>query len=101
MVWDLRAALLKKQEVETARLVDFEFRLRARTLRLTAEALGLDPAEWAPRVAEMDDDGLIVALAGRSGMAEGDIRARHAACRAEARAQLVRELGDPSPHRLA
>ncbi|WP_241212717.1 hypothetical protein [Sphingomonas sp. ABOLG] len=40
MAFDLRAALLKKAEVETARLVDFEFRLRARTMRLLAADRG-------------------------------------------------------------
>ena len=34
MAWDLRAAMLKKQEVESARLAEFDYRWRARTMRL-------------------------------------------------------------------
>src|SRR3546814_10695286 len=36
MAWDLRRALLKKGEFESARLIDFEFRERARTMKLIA-----------------------------------------------------------------
>src|SRR3546814_8238077 len=36
MAWDLRRALLKKVEFESARLHDFEFRERARTMKLLA-----------------------------------------------------------------
>lgn len=36
MAFGLRTALLRKAEVETARLVEFEFRLRAQTMRLLA-----------------------------------------------------------------
>jgi hypothetical protein len=61
MVWDLRGALLKKGEVESARLDDFEFRLRARTMRLLAEKLGHDPATLTGRIAIESDQAILAA----------------------------------------
>lgn len=94
MVFDLRGALLKKEEIESARLMDFEFRLRARTMRLLGERLGL---ELVGEVAKGDDDAIVAGLRERfPGVAE-----EFAECRAEARKQLVAERGDPAPHKLA
>jgi len=99
MVWDLRGALLKKQEVESARLDDFEFALRARTMKL----LGAD----LDRAAQ---GALIGGIALRSDSAILDsvpaadraaLRRRYDVCRTEARRQLIAERGDPAPHRLA
>lgn len=101
MAWDLRSALLKKQEVETARLVDFEFRQRARTMRLLAEALGLEPATLVRAVAEKGDQPILEDLAEATGLSPSVIAEHYAASRARARAGLIRELGDPAPHRLA
>ena len=95
MVWDLRGALLKKQEVESARLADFEFRLRARTMRLLAPLVGMTPEELVPRIALEDDEAILRGLPG-DGAHEAYDR-----CRAAARAELIEELGDPSPYRLA
>ena len=39
MAWNLRAALLKKEEFESARLAEFDYRWGARTMRLLAAAL--------------------------------------------------------------
>lgn len=50
MAFDLRSALLRKQEFESARLDDFEFRLRARTMRLIAARLGVDADALAGRI---------------------------------------------------
>jgi hypothetical protein len=94
--------LLKKQEVESARLADFEFRLRARTMKLLATRLGVEPAVLIALVARHGDDVLLDHVAPLCPGVE--IPALHAlfdGCRAEARAQLVEELGDPSPYRLA
>ena len=52
MAWDLRGALLKKEERETARLMDFEFRLRARTMRILAARLNIPAETLVPRIAE-------------------------------------------------
>lgn len=101
MVWDLRGALLKKQEVESARLLDFEFRLRARTMRLLAEALGLEAEPLVESIALQADDVILSALVRKTTLNPEDLRARWLAAQAEARQALVAERGDPTPHRLA
>ncbi len=104
MVWDLRGALLKKQEVESARLADFEFRLRVRTMRLLAQAVetGMSAADLVSQVALHDDDAISADILRRCPALDADaLRAAVEVCRAEARAQLIVEIGDPSPHRLA
>lgn len=97
MVFDLRRALLKKEEVESARLMDFEFRLRARTMRLLAPRLGMAESELLAEVALHDDGGILAGL--RPGNPGIDAQFREA--REEARRQLVAERGDPTPHKLA
>lgn len=94
MAFDLRGALLKKAEVESARLDDFEFRLRARTMRLLAPDLSLDPEALVGRIAVEPDDAIVAALG-------AEAAARYEACRAEARRQLIIEIRDPTPYRLA
>lgn len=100
MVFDLRRALLSKEEKDSARLMDFEFRQRARTFRLMAEALGLPGDELVREIAISADDLILDRLVadGRSGRAE--LAELYTRCRAEAYRQLVGELGDPTPHRL-
>lgn len=94
MVWDLRSALLRKQEVETARLADFEFRLRARTMRLLAGELAIDADVLVALIAEKDDAAIL------AGLGEGANEA-YDRVRIVAERQLIAERGDPSPHRLA
>lgn len=94
MVWDLRGALLKKQEVETARLDDFEFRLRARTMRLLEVELAIDPDTLVTQIAERDDAAILAGLGAGANEAYRRVRA-------VAERQLIAERGDPSPHRLA
>lgn len=102
MVWDLRRALLRKGEVESARLDDFAFRERARTMRLLAGALDLDGAALAMRIVEEEDAAIIAALlAEHPGLDPQAVHAAYARCRAEARRTLIAEIGDPTPHRLA
>jgi hypothetical protein len=102
LVWDLRGALLKKQEVESAHLADFEFRLRARTMRLLAGRLdgAVSAEELIPLIALHDDQSILADLSARYPAIE-DLHHRFDACRADARGQLIAELGDPTPHRLA
>jgi hypothetical protein len=101
MVFDLRGAMLKKQEVESARLAEFDYRWRARTMRLLAAAL--DPAlsadAMATETARHDDDAILADLAERYPGA--DVAGLYDRARAEARRALITELGDPTPHRLA
>jgi hypothetical protein len=95
MAWDLRGALLKKGERESARLADFDFRLRVRTLRLLAQEFGLDEDETVALVARGDDDAALAALGSGA-----DLRERFAHCRDRARRELIAERGNPAPHRL-
>ncbi|MCL9997887.1 MAG: hypothetical protein NBV68_00755 [Erythrobacter sp.] len=100
MVFDLGKAMRKKEEFESARLMDFDFRQRVRATRLLARALGIDEAALVEEVALRDADGLITLLAGRTGRARGEIEAIYAGCLTEARKQLIIERGDPTPNRL-
>ncbi|MDF7775975.1 hypothetical protein P1X14_12020 [Sphingomonas sp. AOB5] len=94
MVFDLRGALLKKEEIESARLMDFEFRLRARTMKLLGERLSLD---LVGEIAKADDDAIVAGLRERF----PDIAATYSEARDEARRQLIAERGDPTPHKFA
>ena len=100
MVFDLRRALLAKEEKDSARLMDFEFRQRARTFRLLAAALEIDPQTLVREIALYDDPAILDALANDLPMSREDLGHNYTKCRAEAYAQLVGEIGDPTPHRL-
>jgi hypothetical protein len=101
MAWDLRGAMLKKQEVESARLAEFGYRWRARTMRLLAARL--DPAlsadDMAAETARRDDGAILADLAAR--YPDANVAGLYNRARAEARRALIEELGDPTPHRLA
>jgi hypothetical protein len=93
MSFDLGNALRRKGEFETARLDAFEFRVSARTMRLLAERLGVEPATLVAAVARHDDAHIIADLPGAAAL--------YPECVAMARQQLISEFGDPTPHRLA
>ena len=101
MAFDLRGALLKKQEVESARLAEFDYRWRARTMRVLAAQLdpGLSGDEMAAETARHDDEAILAELAVR--YPEAGVRQLYDQCRAQARLALIEELGDPTPYRLA
>ncbi len=101
MAFDLRGALIRKAEYETAKLLDFDFRLRARTARVLAQALGLDQDIVIDRIATHDHDAMIAALAADTGRDPADIQHRWWRCEAGLRPLLIAELGDPTPHRMA
>ncbi|MFS2111348.1 hypothetical protein ACCC88_16785 [Sphingomonas sp. Sphisp140] len=94
MVFDLRGALLKKAEVESARLDDFEFRLRTRTMRLLAPLLGVEVEQLVGRIAVEPDEAIIASLPDAA-------QAWYEEARTEARRQLIEERGDPTPYKLA
>ncbi len=100
MVWDLRAALLKKEEFESARLLDFEFRQRARATRLLARELGLDGNQLVREIAMQDEAGVIALAAQATQNPPEAITAQYHQCLAKAREELIAERGDPTPHRL-
>lgn len=95
MVWDLRAALLRKEEFESARLVDFEFREMVRAIRIVAAERDIDVT---PILHELADHGLDAALALLGERAAVETCYREAL--REARRQLIAERGDPTPYRL-
>jgi hypothetical protein len=100
MVWDLGRAMRKKEEFESARLMDFEYRLRARTMRLLGEALGLDGSRYARESALQGDETILASIGAESGKTAEELAGLHACCAAEARSQLIGERGDPTPYRL-
>lgn len=100
MAFDLRKALLRKEENESARLMDFEFRQRARTFRLMAQALGLETNALVEAIARHGDAAILDGLANDLPTSREELVQLYASCRADAYRQLVGELGDPSPHRL-
>ena len=92
--------MAKKGEFESARLADFAFRQRARTFRLMAIELGRDPAELVGLIAQMDDKAILKELAERFPDEARQLPELYERCTAEARGQLIKERGDPTPHRL-
>jgi hypothetical protein len=90
----------KKEKFESARLMDFEYRLRARSMRLVGDAIGLDGARYARETALRDDEEILALLGVDSGKASEDIARLYVRCAAEARSQLISERGDPTPYRL-
>lgn len=101
MVWDLRGALLKKEERESARLAAFEFQHRARTFRALAEELNLDATTIVSLIARFSDAAALEEIARLNPSHAGHLNETYQRCRTKVRAQLVQELGDPAPHKLA
>lgn len=100
MVFDLGAAMRRKAEFESGRLLDFEFRRRARATRSLAARFDLDAAEIVREIAVRDEDGVLDLVADRAGVDRAEVAAAYADCLADAHRQLVAERGDPTPHRL-
>jgi hypothetical protein len=100
MVWDLGKAMQKKEEFESARLMDFEFRQRVRTARLLAREAGLDETALVRDAAGLDENGIVNLLAGQTARTPTEVSADYCRLTAEARRQLIAERGDPAPYRL-
>ncbi|WP_447758713.1 hypothetical protein [Sphingopyxis fribergensis] len=100
MVWDLGKAMQKKEEFESARLMDFEFRHRVRTTRLLARAYGLDETAWVRASAARDAAGIVDMMAAETGSDRDALLSEYRRCAATARQQIIDERGDPTPHRL-
>ena len=99
LAFDLQKMLHRKGEWESARLDAFAFRVRARTMRLLADALGDDPDEMVRRIARSDDDAILAEL-GEAFSAE-HVRAAYITAHAAAKREAIAELGAPTPVRLA
>lgn len=100
MIWDLRGALLKKEERESSRLADFEFRHRVRAMRLLARTIEIDEAQAVKLVARGDNEAALAELGRAHEIDERVLREAFTRCQDEARAQLIREVGNPAPYRL-
>lgn len=100
-MFDLGLAMRKKEEFETARLLDFDFRRRARATRMLADWLALDNATAAHVMASVPESEVPERLATLTGVDVAVVRDRYAACIAQAHAALLIERGDPAPHRMA
>jgi hypothetical protein len=101
MPFDLGIAMRKKEEFESARLMDFEFRLRARAARSLASSLDVDEAAAVALVVAVPDDEMVDRFAQLAAKPVDVVRLEYQRCVVEARARLVAERGDPTPHRLA
>lgn len=100
MVFDLGIAMRRKEEFESARLADFDFRCRVRATRLLVAELGLDPVLAAELVAAGDEDAAIARLATLTDRTLAVIEDAYRRCRTQARAALIAEIGDPAPFRM-
>ena len=100
MVWDLGKAMRKKEEFESARLIDFEFRQRARAFKMLAGKLAIDLAKVVDELSVRDENALLDFVAELSGRARSDVEAEYLQCAASVRKQLIIERGDPTPNRL-
>jgi hypothetical protein len=97
--FDLQKMLHRKGEFESARLDDFAFRLRARTMRVLAETLQVDPNSLVTAISHGDDDTILDALI-VSGHEPERVSAAYFTAHTVAEAALRAELGDPEPVRL-
>jgi hypothetical protein len=117
MAFDVHAALVRKQEHESAKLDEFAFRQRARAIRLLVEwalekaegmslpGIGaLDPVALASEIATASDEelvGRIAVVLEPAGITRRRVERRHQRLKEEAWLQLAAEMGDPTPRSLA
>lgn len=100
MVRDLGKAMRKKEEFESARLMDFAFRERARATRFLARFYDLDEGLLVREIAVRNEDGVLDLVARQTGREEREIAAAYQRCPGAARRELIAERGDPTPYRL-
>jgi hypothetical protein len=111
MAFDLGRIMQQKHERECARLDDFAFRLKARTIKLVATWArsravhpgAIDPVQFASAIAVQPVEEILADLRRSigTGIAEATWRNTIDRAAAEAHRSLVSEMGDPSPYRLA
>lgn len=110
MTFDLGLLMAQKQERECARLDDFDFRLRARTIRRVAAWVSeqaqypaaIDPFRYASEIATREFEAILADLRTKLRHPTDDPAWRCVVDRArqEARKSLIDEFGDPTPVRL-
>ncbi|WP_207484728.1 hypothetical protein [Arenibaculum pallidiluteum] len=111
MAIDIHRILVRKQERDSARLDDFLFRQRARSIRILAEwargrapEAAIDPRAFAAQIADRRDAELLAELRALVPPERATERAFMRAferARSQAYRELVEELGDPTPWTLA
>jgi hypothetical protein len=110
MTFDLGRIMEQKQERECARLDDFDFRLRARTIKIVAAWIQerlpdpalLDPSHWVREIATRSFETILADLRAASAGPVDEAVWRDVVGRAHhmARIALLQEIGDPTPIRL-
>lgn len=110
MTFDLGRIMQQKQERECARLDDFDFRLRARTIRIVATWGGeqshdsevFDPSTWVRQIATQSFETVLSDLrAALCDPVDGQVwNGIVGEAKREAQRSLICEFGDPTPIRL-
>jgi|GEM_PF-3491020 hypothetical protein len=100
MAFDLRNALLRKEEYEPARLTAFVFAETVHALKDLAAQDALHPVALLDCLVEEGLAGALTMLAHNSGRSEAATQARFLRARARARSALIDRHGDPAPVRL-
>lgn len=100
MVFDLGRAMRRKEEFETSRLLDFEFRLRARTAKLFAKEIGMPLDDLAGRIVEQNHESFIARAAAENGHYAAELQGLWTKLESQVRRRLIAERGDPTPNRL-
>ncbi|MEO0030724.1 MAG: hypothetical protein RIS94_482 [Pseudomonadota bacterium] len=99
MAFDLRKALLRKDKPASAPLTEFEFTVLVRALKALAADLRVHPVPALDRLAGHGPDAALHWIAAQARLSERAAEARFAQYRADARARLAGERGDPFPIR--
>ena len=90
----------KKEEFESARLMDFEFRQRARATRLLARSMAMDEASLVGEIAVRTENEILDLVVEKTAQDIATVASEYSRCLAQARVQLIAERGDPTPYRL-
>ncbi len=85
MVWNLGKAMQKKEEFESARLMNFEFRQRTPATRHLASSFGLEESTVVREIAIRNEDSLLDMVAAKAGKSRDEVLSRYQHCLSEAR----------------
>lgn len=79
--------------------MDFEFRQRARAIKLLARVYNLEEEVIVREVAIMTESGIIDLVAVHAELSRDEVLSEYSRCLLLARDQLIVESGDPTPNR--
>ncbi|NKJ43217.1 hypothetical protein [Novosphingobium sp. SG720] len=100
MAFDLRNALLRKEEYESARIAAYDFATTVHALKAVAAQWGQHPVPLLDRMVEQGLAAALTMLAGRSGQPGTAVDAQFLRALADARTRWIARHGDPAPVRL-